>query len=266
MPNGACVNACAPISTRHFNGVAAISGGGVVATALVGLSEGNHLANGEVDEFDSAGDLLSSSPPEPLEGPAGIAVDNESGVIYVGAGPQFKSTVRILGPLVTTPNATTGSAAGVTSAGAVLHGTVGADGGPAATCKFQYVTAETFQDSGFTGAPTAPCEPAGPFTGSGEEEVTASISGLDGGTSYRFRLLATNENGTTTGGEGTLKTPGPSVLVGKPESVSGVSAVLGTSINPNGQETTYRFFVVDQAHFEQGGFASAELTALRRVS
>jgi hypothetical protein len=51
-----------------------------------------------------------------------------------------------------------------------------------------------------------------------------------------------------------LKTAGPSILAGRAESVSGISAVLGTSINPNGQETTYRFFVVDQTQFEQSGF------------
>jgi DNA-binding beta-propeller fold protein YncE len=165
-PSGACVNACSPITPLGLEGVAVDSAGNVVVTVL----------GAGVREYDPTGNLVSVSEPEQLTLPTGVALDSSTGTIYVGAGPAFKGTVARLGPLVTTPNAATGSATGVTSTGAVLHGTVGADGGPAVTCNFQYVTAETFQESGFTGAPSAPCEPAGPFTGPGEEEVTASIS------------------------------------------------------------------------------------------
>jgi Ca2+-binding RTX toxin-like protein len=77
--------------------------------------------------------------------------------------------------------------------------------------------------------------------------VAANLNGLDPGTTYRFRLVATNASDTTTGNELTFKTvtpPPPSppaVTTGPANSVGPTSATVTGTVNPAGQATTYRF-------------------------
>jgi hypothetical protein len=81
--------------------------------------------------------------------------------------------------------------------------------------------------------------------GSGETNIkaTAAITGLVVKTSYRFRVVATNGNGTSEGAEATftaVATP-PKVL---DEAVTGVKeteATLNAEVNPKGAETKYYF-------------------------
>jgi hypothetical protein len=63
---------------------------------------------------------------------------------------------------------------------------------------FQYVSEEEFQASGFTGAKSVPA--GGEAIGAGSEpvEVKQAVSDLSLETSYRVRIVATNEGGVTT--------------------------------------------------------------------
>ena len=71
---------------------------------------------------------------------------------------------------MTFPDAITGTAV-LTGQSVTFSGEVGADGGPEATCVFQYADEAAFLESGFEDAVDVPCDPAGPFTGTSMNAV-----------------------------------------------------------------------------------------------
>lgn len=60
----------------------------------------------------------------------------------------------------------------------------------------------------------------------------------------------------------TVPSPGPLVEPGSASATPGLrgTATLEASVNPEGNETTYRFEYVDEAHFQTSGYASASST------
>jgi hypothetical protein len=160
----------------------------------------------QIAQYSSSGTLIGSFGNGEINESRGVAVNADATKIYVGTREQ----VKVFGPTVLTPDATTGNATDVTSSSAVLHGSINAIGGPSATCEFEYVRESSFQESGFASAQTAPCEPAGPFSGSSTESVSAAVTGLNPAAHYAFRLVATSSNGSTRGFAVTFATlPGP---------------------------------------------------------
>ncbi len=79
--------------------------------------------------------------------------------------------------------------------------------GTSTTCEFQYLDEAAFQASGWAGAVTLPC-PASVGGGEGGVTVGAHAQGLAGGTTYRYRVLASNALGTVDGPERTFDTQG----------------------------------------------------------
>jgi hypothetical protein len=246
------VERCVTVSTVAFEGLAIDSNGNILAGAT--------SPNPEILEFDSTGAQVSSSGSETLvHGVSSLAIDEASGRLYALTGPR--EIVQIYGPIFILPDATTQAATSVTDHSATLNGLVGADGGLESTCVFQYTDQASFKANGFQGAKTAPCEPTGPFTDEADTLVHADVA-LTGGTTYHFRLLATNENGSNPGGDETLTTPGPSVDSESFSEITESAAKLEGLIDPNGAETTYRFQYVTQAAFEASGYQDAEETPL----
>ena len=95
------------------------------------------------------------------------------------------------------PAATTGNATEITQQGAKLNGTVNPQG-KATTYTFQFGTPTNY------GAQTAP---ASAGSGSAAVPVSATLTGLAPGTTYHYRLAATNSDGqTTTGTDRTFTT------------------------------------------------------------
>jgi len=75
------------------------------------------------------------------------------------------------------------------------------------------------------------------------EELSGTIEGLKGNTTYHYRLIASNSNGTGTGEDKTFTTPDWRPIV-TPEDATEVkksSAKLRAKINPQGSSTTYHF-------------------------
>ena len=131
------------------------------------------------------------------------------------------------------PGASTGAASSVTSATAVLGGSVNPNGS-ATSYYFQYGTTTAY------GAQSAPAS-----AGSGTTAVSASatIGGLSPDTTYHFRLVASSSAGTTDGADATFtsaKAP-PTVATGAATLASATSAVLTGTVDPNGKPTTYVF-------------------------
>jgi len=112
-----------------------------------------------------------------------------------------------------TPVVVTGAATGVTATAATLGGTVNPSG-IAATYVFQYgpTTAYTQQT---TAQPVA--------AGTGNVPASATITGLTAGTTYHYRLSATNAQTTAAGADATFVTP----------SAAGASK-LAVTVNPGG--------------------------------
>ncbi len=92
------------------------------------------------------------------------------------------------------PTASTGVGTGKQPLQATLNGTVNANGLALSNCHFDYGTSTSYGSS-------APC--SGPESG---ENATVSFAP---GTTYHFRIVATNASGTTYGNDETVTTPGP---------------------------------------------------------
>jgi hypothetical protein len=191
-----------------------------------------------VEVYDSSGALryefgagISSS--------EGVAVDD--GLERAYAADKGTGKVQVYGPAVPLADATTEDATEVGSETALFHGIVGAAGGPAATCEFQYTTKAGYDSEGFAGAEAVPCSPAGPFTGESHSAVTGEPTNLIPGTSYRFRLAATNSNGTNYGSVRFFHTMRlPLIESVSVESVGNDNADLSALVNPEGGPASYR--------------------------
>jgi phosphodiesterase/alkaline phosphatase D-like protein len=150
--------------------------------------------------------------------------------------------------LATAPAATTGDASGITDTQASLAGTVNPQG-QLTSYAFQYGTTTAYgQQTALTSA----------GSGRADTPVRADLAGLTPGTTYHYRVIATNADGTTVGADRTFRTtgtappppPAPSVTTGAAD-VNGASATLSGSVNPNGVATSYYFELGTTANYGQ---------------
>jgi archaellin len=134
------------------------------------------------------------------------------------------------------PTATTTAATNQSSTGATLNGSVNPKG-LATTAWFEYskdpalatnVTATTAQSVG-SGSVTI-------------DNVTVTLSGLDPGTTYSYRVVAHNSEGTTQGSIYTFSTlPLPTATTSAATPITTTGATLNATVNPNGR-STYAWF------------------------
>jgi hypothetical protein len=125
----------------------------------------------------------------------------------------------------------------VSRASSNLNGTVN-PGGLGAAYYYQYGPTTEYGQS----APAAPGANVGP----GSSPVTApmTVAPLTPGTTYHYRLVASNEVGTSYGQDQTFTTLAynpPLVSTGPAFGVSANAATIGGTIDPQGAQTTYRF-------------------------
>lgn len=151
--------------------------------------------------------------------------------IYCGVhGSLMTATVTVTSE--GEPTAVTEAATSVTEHEATLEGTVNPNG-HSTTYRFQYGTTAAY------GNETAP---SAPVAGTAAMTASAPVSGLAAGSTYHFRLVATNEKGTAEGGDETFTTPGPpTATTGSATSVTEAGATLRGTVNPGGHSTTYFF-------------------------
>lgn len=115
------------------------------------------------------------------------------------------------------PAATTTSSGGVTQTAATVNGTVNPTGA-ATSYYFQYGTTTSYGSQTTT---------ASAGSGFGPVNVSANLSGLTPNTTYHYRVVATNSNGTSNGADMTFTTGAPPATY--KVSLTGVSAVGDTS-------------------------------------
>jgi hypothetical protein len=139
------------------------------------------------------------------------------------------------------PAATTGAALSLTSSSANVTGTVNPNG-EETTYSFQYGTTTGY---GFQTNPQS----AG--AGTQSQVVSGTLTGLASGTTYHYRLIATNASATTVGADMTFTTlgsppppppsPPPTATTAAASSIGKTSATLRGRINPKGASTSYHF-------------------------
>ena len=79
-------------------------------------------------------------------------------------------------------------------------------------------------------------------SGSANVAVTRALAGLAAGTTYHYRVVATNGAGTSRGADGIFTTlAAPVVVTSAATSVTPTSATLNGSVDPNGRATTWYF-------------------------
>src|SRR6202035_4376007 len=88
----------------------------------------------------------------------------------------------------------------------------------------------------------APCSPP-PGMSSGSVPVTVEVSKLVPNSTYHYRVVASNANGSNFGRDETFTTPAvvPSIVEEAPALVGTREVLLTAAINPEHSETTYRF-------------------------
>jgi len=134
------------------------------------------------------------------------------------------------------PSVSTLSATAITTTAATLRADVNPHGLPT-TFAFQYGTSTAY------GSQTATKS-----TGSGTTTVAVSIrvGHLTPGVRYHFRVIASNADGTTAGGDHSFRTPlppatAPKVLGSAPFAPTATGVAFTALVNPGGAATTYRF-------------------------
>jgi hypothetical protein len=196
-----------------------------------------------VNAYDASGNLIGTFATAILGAFFnGITVDATNHYIYVSDEGNHKVRVFVPGAVHHVPTLTPGDPTAITDSSATLHAKVDPETFQVTDCHFEYLTDSAFQANApadrFAGAVTAPCSPD-PGSGSGDVNVHADISSLNGGTTYHFRILAANATDSATGPDQTFVTEGPVISSQAVESVSFTDATLSAKINPKGEATTY---------------------------
>jgi hypothetical protein len=131
------------------------------------------------------------------------------------------------------PAATTSSAVAVSSSSATLRGVVD-PGGQDTSWHFEFGTSASY------GSATPPNQVS---AGTKNVSVTVAVAGLAAGTTYHFRVVATNASGTTAGVDRafTTRASAPAATTGPAQSVGGRNATLTGSVDPRGRSTSWYF-------------------------
>jgi hypothetical protein len=207
--------------------------------------------NGEhIQRYDPAGKETASFGEGTAERIFGSAFSSALGALYVSDDPennlehQVPPSVWALtppspGPLIREGSETASPAQG---GQASVEAHVNPEG-KETKYRFEYVDESTFQASGYSKALSSKEET---LAGSEAElfeshGVSAALSGLTPGVTYRYRLVASNADGTATGPDGSF-TAVPGALVEGPSvsDVSSSSATFAFQIDPEGHATEYR--------------------------
>ncbi len=170
---------------------------------------------------------------------ARVAVNSATGRIYVSDAAA--ANIVVFGPPVILPGATVGGATNLTPTKATLSGSVNPDNLAVTDCAFEYLTEAEYEENGnsYAGvnAPlTQACEGTIP-TDSSDHPVTVALTGLSGGTTYHFRLSASNVNGTNHSDDETFSSSEAAVTRDATDN-SGTKATLNGAVFPDNVAVT----------------------------
>jgi hypothetical protein len=190
----------------------------------------------DVKLYDGAGNLQATLATGISGGAAftGVAVDATNHDVYVFDGGNEK--IRVFAAVSQKPpTITPGDPTALTSASVILNAKVDPETFAVTDCHFDWGPTASYGN-------TASCVP-GPGSGSGDVPVHTDLSGLNGGSTYHFRIVAANAQtgGTATGPDQSFTTPGPAVVATSADNISDTAATMRAQVNPHGHSTTYSF-------------------------
>jgi hypothetical protein len=136
--------------------------------------------------------------------------------------------------VIAPPSATTAAATGVRAHEATLNAEVNPHGA-VSTYQFEYGATTSYGSK-------VPATPKAAGSGGETVQVGEALVGLEAGTTYHFRVVATSEAGTTNGADRTFTTTSAPAAASKAASALAASeATLNAEVNPHGAATTYQF-------------------------
>jgi hypothetical protein len=210
--------------------------GNVAGVAVDGATGEIYVAEAErgvVSEYSSSGvweGWITSTPEGALGDPRGLALGADGGVYVADAG---LGVVDRFGPSVVVPSVETGKVAksGLTRISAQLRGTINGEG-EAAEYSFQYGT-----------TPALGMQTEAQVSGNGEASVSTEVAHLQAGSTYYYRIVGQDENGTSAGLIRSFETP-PAVeelATGPVKEVQTDGVKLTGVLNPGGVDARYYF-------------------------
>ena len=193
------------------------------------------IAEGErgvVSEFDPAGEWvgwITQTPAGRLGEPRGVAI-SVTGDVYVDDGTR--GVVDVFGAGVAVADVASKNASKLTRTTAILNGAVDGEGKPV-RYHFEWGTGEAYGSN----------TPVAEGTGGVEEKATADLGELQAGTTYYFRLVGEDEDGTSVGAELSFTTAAAveGIATGSVEALTPTAATLTGSLTPGGVEASYYF-------------------------
>ena len=203
--------------------------------------------SGEVVQADSStcapGSYAGCSPTETfgaesLTAATGIALSNTSTAYIANTAAR---DVSVFAPVVL-PKVTFGAVTNQTQTAGTLNANIDPNGGgPVTACHFEYGTDTTYSSGSIPCNPDPAASPPGSnFTV--PTNVSANLSGLTTETTYHYRLVVGNANGTASSPDQTYL---PHAVAGlSTEAATNVarnSATLNASFNGDGEDTHYYF-------------------------
>ena len=200
-------------------------------------------APGPVIEYDSSGNLLESITKDAagtLQSQGSPSV-NSQGYLYVpalrGCTYSCNGAIDIFTPNVVVPAVTYKPVTSPTTTSGTLNANVDpAGGGDITACHFEYGT-----DTSYGTSATCSPDPSGSHFSS-PTEVSAAISGLTPETTYHYRVVVSNANGTKYGADQTYTTGKVLGLSTDPATnLTETTASLNASFVGDGSSTHYYF-------------------------
>jgi DNA-binding beta-propeller fold protein YncE len=196
-------------------------------------------------QFDDFGSDLFATPTQGAVGAGQIAVNATTHKLYVSE-PNTNRLLVFARVTIHPPSASTDPASSVGQVSTKLNATVNANFHALTACRFEYTDAADFAANGYTNATDLSC-PSLPG-GSTSTPISSTLTGLSPGATYHYRIVATNNAGTTEGSDASFTTLPTTPSTVTAEAASGVTqsaATLIGKVNPHGG-------TVSNCHFEYG--------------
>lgn len=191
--------------------------------------------SGHITEFDQEAREVAQFGSTELEvytsSEGALAINPASGYIYAAFAEGANPSVFVYGPSPG-PRSMLKSPTDIQTRSVTINATVNPNNADT-TYQFEWGASRRYGND-------IPIAPAGVGSGTSYVPVGQTITGLTPGTTYHYRIVAKNTDGTTTGADGTFTTkPIPVVDEARSVDVTATSADMVVKINPKGNQASY---------------------------
>jgi hypothetical protein len=206
-------------------------------TAVAADRSTNHVFvdfGSEIDEYDSAGNVITDLGSGTLGASRGLAIDEASGDVYAD---DAENGVVDTFTLLTFPDAFTKPATNVDPSSATLNGTIRPDGIAASSLQFEYGLSSSYENTIAASMTEVPGNTA-------EASVTADLTALEPNRTYHYRFVASSVSGASVGEDETFVTAVKPSVEGVAPTATDITrrgALLSGTIDAENAPTSYTF-------------------------